>query len=185
MIDFSTKKTITSIFIVPTLKIGKDSLKDNNFINGYIEDHSRSVQYKDCVHLLFKPIDIDKFRDFLIKEYERTESLIDDYDCDREHVILVYKLDVKHKKDFDLIKLGHYSKTSDQFQLLFPKIIKIMKGNLHRDEISLQYRIFNKTEDLVKFWEDKLDVNFKNEYEVWEGFDINNEILNINKIEQL
>ena len=32
------EKTITSIFMVPTLKIPKEQLLKNNFINGYIKD---------------------------------------------------------------------------------------------------------------------------------------------------
>ena len=57
---------------------------------------------------------------------------------------------------------------------------------MSKDEISLQYRIFNRSEDLVEFWEDKLGVNFKttvgDDFEVWEGFDESNEILKLNEI---
>ena len=74
------KHTITSIFIVPTLSIGKDKLINNGFVNGYIKDGKRDVQYENAVYLLFKPKDLDKFREFLDGEYERTQSLIDDYD---------------------------------------------------------------------------------------------------------
>ncbi len=74
------KHTITSVFIVPTLSIGRDRLIDNGFINGYTKDSRRDVQYENAVYLLFKPTDLDKFRSFLDKEYERTKSIIDDYD---------------------------------------------------------------------------------------------------------
>jgi hypothetical protein len=98
--------------------------------------------------------------------------------------VIVYKLDPKFKKDFDLVKLGKYSLTSAKFQDLFPKIIHITKNNMSRDEISLQYRVFNRTEDMIKFWEDKLDVIFKDDQEVWEGFDEKKEVLNLNKINE-
>jgi hypothetical protein len=39
------KHTITSVFIVPTLSIGKDKLLDNGFLNGYIKDGKRDIQY--------------------------------------------------------------------------------------------------------------------------------------------
>jgi hypothetical protein len=178
------KKTITSIFMVPTLKIPKDALMDNGFINGYIKDGNREVQYDDCVYLLFHPKSLDKFREFLDSEYERTKSLIDDYDYDKGYVVVVYQLDVKFAKDFALIRKGKYSKTSTTFQNLFPKVVKLKKNGLHKDEISLQYRIFNKTEDLIKFWEDKLGVEFEDEQEVWHGFVEENEILNIEKLKQ-
>ena len=154
------QKTITSIFCVPTLKIPKDALKDNNFINGYSSDNGREIQYSDSIYLLFRPKDLDKFRTFLDSEYERTKSLVDDYDYENGFIVVVYQLDPLFKPDFNLIREGKYSKTSPSFQSLFPKITKIMKNGLHRDEVSLQYRVFNKTQDMIKFWEDKFDVTF-------------------------
>jgi hypothetical protein len=179
------KKTITSIFIVPTLKIDKDMLKNNGFINGYIRDVKYDIQYENAVYLLFKPEKLDMFRDFLDKEYERTKLIVDDYDYDDGFVVVVYKLDPQFAEDFELIKLGKYSKTSPVFQSVFPKVIKIMKGGFHRDEISLQYRVFNRTEDLIQFWEDKLGVEFDDDQEVWEGFDEDKETLNLNNIKEL
>jgi hypothetical protein len=178
------KKTITSIFMVPTLKVPKDALKDNGFINGYVKDGSRDVQYENCIYLLFQPADLDKFREFLDSEYERTKDLIDDYDYEKGYVVVVYQLDSKFAKDFDLVKRGKYSKTSSTFQALFPKVIKIKKNGLHKDEISLQYRVFNRTEDLIKFWEEKLGVEFEDDQEVWHGFQEDNEILNIEKLKE-
>lgn len=170
--------------MVPTLKVPKDALKDNGFINGYVKDGSREVQYENCIYLLFQPTDLDKFREFLDSEYERTKSLIDDYDYEKGYVVIVYQLDSKFVKDFDLIKTGKYSKTSTAFQALFPKVIKIKKNGLHKDEISLQYRVFNRTEDLIKFWEEKLGVEFEDDQEVWHGFQEENEVLNIEKLKE-
>jgi hypothetical protein len=182
------KKNITSIFMVPTLKVPKDALRSNGFINAYIKDVDREDQYKDSIYLLFKPENLDKFREFLDSEYERTKTVIEDYDYADGYVVVVYQLDGKYKKDFNLIKQGSYSKTSNDFQKLFPKIIKITKNGLHKDEISLQYRIFNKAEDLVTFWEDKLGINLEDtvgkNFEVWEGWDESKEILEINKIKE-
>lgn len=170
--------------MVPTLKIPKDALKDNGFINGYVKDGGREVQYEGCIYLLFQPKDLDKFREFLDSEYERTKDLIDDYDYESGYVVVVYQLDGKFAKDFDLVKKGKYSKTSPAFQALFPKVIKIKKNGLHRDEISLQYRVFNRTEDLIKFWEEKLGVEFEDDQEVWHGFEEEDEILNIEKLKE-
>lgn len=178
------KKTITSIFMVPTLRIPKGELTDNGFINGYIKDGSREVQYDNCIYLLFQPRNLDRFREFLDSEYERTKAIIDDYDYQDGFVVVVYQLDTRFAKDFSLVRKGKYSKTSSQFQSLFPKVIKLKKNGLHRDEISLQYRVFNRTEDLVKFWEDKLGVEFTDDQEVWHGFEEENEILNIEKLKE-
>ena len=175
------EKTITSIFMVPTLKIPKEQLLKNNFINGYIKDLNRDVQYENAVYLLFKPENIDIFREFVDSEYERTQALIDDYNYDNKHIVLVYQLDNNFKNDFELIKQGKYSKTSKEFQNLFPEKLIISIKGYSREEVSLQYRIFNKTEDLLKYWEEILDVQFKEKYELWYKFKEESETLN-NKI---
>jgi hypothetical protein len=98
--------------------------------------------------------------------------------------VVVYQLDPKFKNDFKLVKQGKYSKTSDEFQKQFSKVTRIKKDGLYRDEISLQYRVFNRTEDLIKFWEDKLGVEFDDDQEVWHAFIPENEILNIEKLKE-
>ena len=176
------KKTITSIFIVPTLSIGREKLVDNGFINGYIKDGRKEVQYESCVYLLFKPEDLDKFREFLDAEYERTKSIVDDYDYEDGYVVVVYMLNSKLDKDFELVKQGRYSQTSPKFQEIFPKVVKLKRNGLYRDEISLQYRIFNKTEDLRKYWEDLIDTEITPDMEVWSTFIEEDETLNLDKI---
>jgi hypothetical protein len=178
------KHTITSIFIVPTLSIGKEKLLDNGFVNGYIKDNKRDIQYENAVYLLFKPEDLDKFRNFLDGEYEKTKSIIDDYDYEDGYVVVVYEINPKLKNDIELVKQGKYSQTSPAFQGIFPKVVQIKKNGLRRDEISLQYRVFNKTEDLVKFWEDKLDINLPSDVEVWYGFFDDFETLDLDKIKE-
>jgi hypothetical protein len=183
------KKNITSIFMVPTLKVPKDALRSNGFINAYIRDDRRDDQYKESIYLLFKPKDLDKFREFLDSEYDRTKTIIEDYDYEDGFVVVVYQLNEKYKKDFELVKQGKYSKTSSDFQKVFPKIIKIVKNGLQRDELSLQYRIFNKAEALVEFWEEKLGIDFKtavgDDFEVWSGWEEENEILELDKIKEV
>jgi hypothetical protein len=178
------KHTITSIFIVPTLSIGKDKLLDNGFVNGYIKDNKRDIQYENAVYLLFKPENLDKFRNFLDGEYERTKSIIDDYDYEDGYVVVVYEINPRLKGDIELVKQGKYSQTSPAFQGIFPKVVQIKKNGLRRDEISLQYRVFNKTEDLVKFWEDKLGIELPEDVEVWHGFFEENEVLDLDKIKE-
>jgi hypothetical protein len=178
------KHTITSVFIVPTLSVGRERLVDNGFVNGYIKDGKRDVQYENAVYLLFKPQNLDKFRDFLDSEYERTKSIIDDYDYEDGYVVIVYEINPRLKDDIELIKQGKYSQTSKKFQESFPKVVKIRKNGLSRDEISLQYRVFNKTQDLKQFWEDKLGIQFPEDMEVWHGFFEEFETLDLDKIKE-
>lgn len=167
--------------MVPTLKIPKKELLNNGFLNGYINDKNHENIYDNAVYVLFKPSNLDEFKSFLEDEYERTKDIIEDYDYNEGFVVVVYKLDPVFKKDFDIIKTGKYSQTSEKFQKLFPKTIEIVAKGVPSKEYSLQYRIFNKTADLFNFWEEKLGVNFDEKFEVWEGFDLNRETLDINK----
>lgn len=170
--------------MVPTLKAPKNALRSNGFINAYIRDDEKDDHYNGCVYLLFKPENVDRFREFLDAEYERTKDIIEDYDYEGGYVVVVYKLDDSYSDDFELVRKGKYSQTSKIFQLQFPKVIKITKHGLHRDEISLQYRIFNRTQDLIDFWEEKLGVTFDNDQEVWDGFDEEKEVLNIKTVKE-
>lgn len=179
------KKTATSIFMVPTLKINKDRLADHNFINAYIRDINREIQYKNAVYLLFKPTSFSAFNYFIEAEYDRTPQIVDDYDYDGGFVVLVYALNPDFLDDFELVKKGKYSKTSAKFQEQFPKVIHIIKNGLHKDEISLQHRIFRKTDDLKEYWEDRIGMNLPHDMEVWEKFIEENEILDINQIKIL
>lgn len=180
------KMTATTIFIVPTLKIDKKHLMniDFNFINGYIKDLGREDNYEDAAYLLFKPKDLENFRDFVNGEYERTPNIIEDYDHDGGFVVLVYTLNLKFKRDFELIKLGQYSKTSEEFQNLFPRFKEVMRNGLIHVEMSLQHRIFNKTDDLKKYWERKIGI-FHDDMEVWSRFQEEKETLEIEKIREL
>lgn len=174
--------------MVPTLKVPKDALKSNGFINAYIKDARREDHYEGCIYLLFKPENLDKFREFLDAEYERTKNVIEDYDYEDGYVVVVYQLNDKYVKDFNLVREGRYSKTSTEFQKLFPRTVKIVKDGYAKDEISLQYRIFKKNEELINFWEEKLGIDLAqvvgDDFEVWEGWDEQKEILNLDKIKE-
>lgn len=180
----TVKRTITSIFMVPTLKIPSDGLNNNGFINGYIKDSEREVQYDNSIYLLFLPKDIDKFRAFLDSEYERTKSVIDDYDYSDGFVVVVYKLNSVYKEDFELIKKGKYSKTSPDFQSMFPKMIKIKENGITKEQLSIQYRVFNRSKDLLEFWQEKLGMIFDEDQEIWQAFNEVDEILNIKEIKK-
>ena len=102
--------------------------------------------------------------------------------------IQYYKDKLKYLFYKNTTGINKKSKTSMQSLLLqlrvkklFPEKITISLKGYSREEVSLQYRIFNKTEDLLKYWEEILDITFKKEYELWYKFKEESETLN-NKI---
>lgn len=179
------KRTATTIFIVPTLKIDKDNLRNNGFINGYIADKNSELQYENAAFLLFKPENLEKFMNFVDGEYERTPtSLVDDYDCGEGYVVLVYELNQKFIQDYNLIKQGKYSKTSKAFQDLFPKTVVLYRNGYEEHQMSLQHRVFNKSADLKAYWHSKIDQNIPDELEFWDEFNVEKETLDISRIKE-
>lgn len=173
----SIKRTITTMFLVPILRVTKEDLAENGFLNAYIKDTLQEEYSSDVVYLLFKPENLDRFREFLTREYARTETLIDDYDYEDGYVVLVYKIDESYKKDVILIKQGQYSKTSKEFQKLFPVSEQVKKGTIVKVEPSLQIRIFKKSPDIRQYWENKIGQGLDEAQEVWEAYNEENEIL--------
>lgn len=174
-------KTVSTIFLVPPLKIGKNKLLDNGFINAYIADKQKDIQYKDSVLLLFKPTNLETFRLFT-EEQHLKHSFIEDYDYQNGYVVFVYKLDEEFKKDFELIKSGHYSQTSKKFKNLFDRKVEVKKNNKTSYVNSLQHMIFDKSAELLTHWETELQTTLPANLELWEIFDNETETLDINKI---
>lgn len=165
--------------MVPTLDIGREILTKNNFINAYSEDIDCNLDYKNVVFLLFKPEDMNVFKEFLEKEYTRTTDIIEDYDYKEGYVVVIYQLNPEFEKDFETIKKGKYSKTSKEFQSLFPKTIK--DSVTLQDSPSIQHLIFSKDQKLVEFWENIIGNYSLSTFgmEVWTGFVPHNETLYI------
>lgn len=175
--------TITSIFYVPLLHTTKDSLVNNGFLNAYIEDGMREHDYKNVIFLLFKPTNMDRFREFLDGEYERTPDIVEDYDIIGGYVVVVYNINMKWETDLNLIRKGKYSKTSFEFQKEFPQVKEILVNGLRRDELSLQWKIFKRSTDLIEYWENKLGEPFVSE-ELWSGWQEENETLTEEKLKE-
>ena len=174
-------KNVTTLFLVRPIGLTPLDIDKYGFINAFVGDANQDHQYENCIYLLFKPSDMDSFMDF-IEDQRQKNDVVDDYDYNDGYVVIVFRMNLLYSSDYELVKQGLYSKTSRTFQNLFPKVIKIVKNGKHRDEISLQYRIFNRTQDLIDFWEEKLGVRFSQDQEVWQGFHTERETLNIENI---
>lgn len=186
-----TKKKIpnlNTIFMVPTLGISGKQIEAHNLINAYSKDEEKDeYSLNKHVFLLFKPKNMDNFQWFIDEEYDRTEDILEDYNVDKNLVILVYKLNEKFKEDFDLVREGKYSKTSEKFQNLFKKTKTVVEKGESVDTLSLQWKIFTKDETLREFWEgdDMIGAKIPRDQEVWPGYNLEKETLSIEKIKQL
>jgi len=173
------EKTISTIFLVPTLKIGREVLIENGFLNAYIGDSTSNINYEDSLYLLFKPEFPVRFGAYINREHKRTKSIIAEYDKKLGLSVVIYKLSNDYKDDIELIKAGKYSKTSKGFQDLFSKTVDIERDGRLIKEVSLQYRVFNKTPELIQYWKEN-NIGYSAEKEIWYDFDEKAEIINQN-----
>jgi len=180
------EKTVTTVFIVPTLNIDREDLYNNKLINGFIADVNKEDYYQeDVVFLLFKPNNMDVFRAFLEKEYEINSFIIEDYDYEAGYIVLVYQLNPELKKDIELIKQSKYSKVSDHFKSLFPLRLIDYSDPKRDTTMSIQHLVFDKDKRLLEFWESQLggeDFAMDPNAELWNEFNLKNEILDIETI---
>lgn len=174
------KFTVTSLFMVPPLKVPKEWLTEwegsCNFLNAYSYEAVMSKNYEDCIYLLFKPKPESDLYLFIEQEYSRTDLLVEDLEID-DFVVMIYKLNNKWENDYQLIRDGKYSETSKMFQDEFSKVKKIKVNGLHRDELTLQTRIFAKSTDVKQLIETELDVLLTDKQEVWGEFNTKRETL--------
>lgn len=169
-------KTITTIFIVPTLGIEKATLNDNGFINGYLDDFNYDLDYEDVVYLLFKPEDLDSFKLFLEEIYKNNKLVIEDYNNEKDEIIVIFKLKEEFKEDYQNILTGKYSLTSEEFRNNFPKTV-IVDGIQKK---SLQTMIFDKDPKLARYWSNFLgsELVVDHNLELWPGLELKKEVLN-------
>lgn len=162
------QKTISRVFMAPTLGINKLEAQKHGLINSFLKDKSAGIEEDDCIILAFRPADETAFQQFLNSEIKRTKLLLRHYSYPSGLKMLMYNLDPKYAFDYELVKQGKYSKTSKTFQGLFPKFVKVKSlFGVEEEKISLQYRVFNKTGDLKRFWEKRLEVDFSEDQELW------------------
>lgn len=97
---------------------------DLGFMNAYVDDVHRSFERDDLVYMLFKPknyLTFNKFTQLLTEK----DYLLDDYDYEGGHVVVVLIFPKEFQKDYKLVLEGKYSKTSRKYQDLFPRTLKL------------------------------------------------------------
>lgn len=181
MID--DRKTDTTIFLMPVLGIDREKLDAHNFIDGFLDDVGRMVHHLNCIYILFRPDDVEKFEDFLEQEKERYPDIIDDYDYSGKYIVVVYKFPKNLLPDMNLILEGKYSETSLEFKKRFSQVKKIINdAGLRRDIPSLQWMVFKKSAAIREEWEKELDIVLNENDEVWGKPDMSKQILDIEEI---
>lgn len=178
--------TVSNLFLVPILAIGREKLRRQGFVNSYLYNGEEEHQIENALHLLFNPTDLEKFNDFVFQEKEKGAPIIDEKDYLGNNIILTYQLPTEFTKDYELLWQGKYSAMSEAFKKRIPKQVKYTdyKGVMVTN-ITIQHMIFDRYEPLRKYWEEAFNVEMSPEQELWTTPTIESETFKLMTYEQL
>jgi hypothetical protein len=106
-------KTKSSLFLLPMLGGTRELLFYNSlFINAFID-----IKYKkDCIILLYRKSTRKSFSQF-IELCKRLNSFIEIEEPNSTHLLFIFSIPRKYKKEFKAFKEGKYSEMSDLYKL--------------------------------------------------------------------
>lgn len=183
MTPYFRKISATNLFITPLLNIGRENLVRQGFVDAFMKDELREIEYERAIYLLFKPQDIRQFNLFVEEQRESNMPIIDEYDHNG-YVVLVYKLPKKYEKDYDKILHGKFSETGKEYQSSITKWYKVKENGVIVDKMNLQHLIFTKDDELKQYWKRELDLNITNSDEHWHHYS-EREVLNEETLKRL
>ena len=178
----SIRSTYTTMFLVPSLGIDRELLREMGFIDGYLDDVSRDVHYSNAIYMLFKPPDYGKFNIFTENERTRTTRLVDDYDYEGGWAVLVYLIEERFLPDYQLFMESRYSRFSEPFKSTIPRITRVESAGRRMDVLSIPFRVMSRHPDLIEYWEDKMGVTFTDDMELLPAVNMSREVLDIDEI---
>lgn len=177
------KVTDSTRFLVRGLGLTRTTLKKQGFINAYIDDVIHEPHYVRSVYLLFKPEDLGLFEEFLQAQRMESGLIAEDYDYPEGYVVVVYNFPALYWRDYTLFLEGKYSKFSKGFKSLFPKEKSgVTRQGIPYKEPSFYAHIFDKSEVMRRYWEERFEVIFDDDQEYWNIPDLSRETLNIGNI---
>jgi hypothetical protein len=188
MIDELFKLNCSTIFLLYPLGLCRKDLEETGFINCYLRDPVRpELEEMDTVLLLFNVKNSkERFRYFVEKEKTRTKLFIDEYDHDKNYVVLVYEFPTELKEDLEKFKRGQYSQFSKKFKEFYPETIRVeipIKGRKQSTtQPSIQYMIVHKDQQWRDILEDPtrgLGVLLDDGQELWSVMDWSDETISI------
>ena len=117
----------TTHLLLPSIEIPIrfSVLRQNGFINAYIDDAENEDFYMGCLFLLFNPSEItESYRDF--EKFMRSlDNYITDYDVGYNKVMFVIRVKDKWMSNLRMFKRSKYSEFDDEYvKTFFSPVIK-------------------------------------------------------------
>ena len=178
--------TASNLFMVPLLSIPRYKLNIHGLINSFLINGESEEQIENVLYLLFTPPNIDKFNDFIEQEKEEVGLIIvSEQDFPPNFVLLGCKLPEEFKDDYKLFWEGKFSQMSKDFKNRIPDKVRMSSGNGKTiAKTSIQHMIFEKNPELRLHWENRLDVIFTDDLELWSIPDTEKETFKLFKHEK-
>lgn len=170
----------TLFLIRPIMRKSLSDLDEYNLINSYLKDKNREDLDEDLLFVLFKPKDFDFFSFFTAKE-ELNENFIEDYDYEGGYTVLVYKIPISLKRDFEKFKEGKYSEFSNYTKNLYKKAVQV---GVLSEKSSFQWQVFKKDPELHKELEEYVGEKLDEGIELFPVPNLERETLDIQKINE-
>jgi hypothetical protein len=177
--------TKTSSFLVPACGLDVAILLEYGFINAYLDDSNYNKTINDNnvdIFLLFEynPSNIN-YED-LSSSLRKHENFLDEYDPCDGFIMVRFKLSDEWKHIKEQLLTSKYSLIDREYVKKYfnPKVIvgeSIYGEYLYKD--SVNYQILTKSPELKKRWEERLNLSFKDEYEVCSKLDMDEEVYRI------
>jgi len=169
---------LSSLFLLPLLKISEEKLTMFGFTNTYLDDIGAPETYSyDVLFVLFQPNDLLAFQEFVSSQYNKN-SLVADYDYEGGFVVLVYRLPEEFKADYELFYQSKYSKFSEEFKKQFPVKVDLTKVVGYRHEVlSTQWAIFKRDKTLINELKEECGMDIDDNTELCSSIDTTKEVL--------
>ncbi|RTL05533.1 hypothetical protein EKK58_07730 [Candidatus Dependentiae bacterium] len=152
--------TKTTSFIRPIIDIPYQLLLNNGFQDSYLGMYSKTQdEWGKSIYFSFKIEMISEYlRKLLLNVPEFVSITIDKN-------LLIFEFEI-NTEDYEKIIVpfldGKYSKVCRDFvKKNFPRVL------LNPRRVSNNWKVFNKHEDLKKYWEERIGVEFTEDMEVW------------------
>ena len=163
------ERTKSSIFVLPMLSGDKNLfLYDSHLVNAFI-GYSDSI---DTLVLLYKWSEDTLFAKFNIA-LTKFPTFIKSFNPDSYHVVYIFDIPEKHKRNFKLFKAGKYSKLTDAYKL---QVLQFHKLGADSALSKILFKSFDRKLEL----EEKFDCELPENSELLSIIDMKNEILNLN-----
>lgn len=178
----NNKYTKTSAFLIYAAGLDPTDFP-RSFENAYLEDkgYEKPSEVEDLYIVFHAPKGYDEdFEDFceIIRD---VDNFLDEYDVPGYCIFRLSLLEEwKHIKEE--LKTSKYSKIDREYvEKFFPKKIYTGTDKYGKSiwKPSKNYQILTKADELLAYWEEKLDITLPEEAEAWSKLDLNEEIFRI------